>query len=163
VENGNADGGDGAFGAFLRVLGLLSGALLMLLMLGTVADVAMRYLFNAPFRGSLELTEFTMALVVWLGMAYCGWTGGHIAVDLLERWLDLPWLRWLPALLSVMGAVLFAMMAWQVASETAETLSKTSNMMRLPHWPFKLAVAFGAAMFSLVLAIQAVRGLRGLR
>jgi TRAP-type C4-dicarboxylate transport system permease small subunit len=38
-----------------------------------------------------------MALIVFLGIAYCGWTGGHIAVDVFEKWLDRPSLRFLPA------------------------------------------------------------------
>jgi len=143
------------------LLGLASGAVLMLLMLGTVADVALRYLFNAPFRGSLELTEFAMALIVWLSMAYCGWVGGHIAVDLLDRWLNRPALAWLPALLSLLGAGVFTLMAWQIVLETLDTMSKISNMMRIPHYPFKFAVAFGAAMFAVVLLVQAATSWRG--
>lgn len=151
---------DGPLGRFLRYMGLASGTILMLLMLGTVADVVLRYIFNAPFSGSLELTEFAMSLIVWLSMAYCGWAGGHIAVDLLDKWLDRPALAWLPALLSLVGAAVFAVMAWQVMLETLDTMNKVSNMMRLPHYPFKLAVAFGAAMFALVLLVQAVLSLR---
>ena len=156
-----SDQPDGALGRFVRFLGLLSGGILMMLMFGTVADVVLRYLFNAPFRGSLELTEFAMALIVWLSMAYCGWTGGHIAVDLLDRWLNRPALAWLPSLLSIVGAALFMFMAWQIVLETFETMSKISNMMRIPHYPFKLAVAFGAAMFAVVLLVQAFTGRRG--
>ncbi len=152
---------DGVIGRLVRLLALVSGWILMLLMLGTVADVALRYIFNAPFRGSLEITEFAMALIVWLSMAYCGWSGGHIAVDLLDRWLDRPGLAWLPALLSLVGAALFMFMAVQIVFETLDTLSKMSNMMRIPHYPFKLAVAFGAALFSLVLLVQAFTSWRG--
>jgi TRAP-type C4-dicarboxylate transport system permease small subunit len=154
---------DGALGRVLKWLGLLAGWILVLLMLGTVADVVMRYVFNRPFSGSLELTEFSMALIVWLSMAYCGWVGGHIAVDLLDPWLERPALAWLPALLSFVGAAVFLVMAWQVVLETLDTMSKVSNMMRLPHFPFKLAVAFGAAMFALVLVVQAMSSLRGRR
>lgn len=159
MESSNPSGG--ALARVLRILGLISGTILMLLMLGTVADVALRYLFNAPFSGSLELTEFAMALIVWLSMAYCGWAGGHIAVDLLDKWLDRPSLAWLPALLSLVGAAMFALMSWQIVLETLDTTTKVSNMMRLPHYPIKLAVAFGAAMFALVLLVQAVTGWRG--
>ncbi len=157
----NSELPDGILGRFMRMLGLTSGAILMLLMLGTVADVALRYIFNAPFRGSLELTEFAMALIVWLSMAYCGWVGGHIAVDLLDRWLNRPALAWLPALLSLLGAGVFMLMAWQIVLETLDTMSKISNMMRIPHYPFKFAVAFGAAMFAVVLLVQAATSWRG--
>lgn len=152
---------DGPLGRVLRWMALAAGWILMAVMLGTVVDVIMRYVFNAPFRGSLEVTEFSLSLIVWLSMAYCGWTGGHIAVDLFEKWLDRPWLRWLPALLSLAGAAVFAVMAYQVVRETLDTLPKVSNMMRLPHYPFKLAVAFGAAMFALVLATEAVSTFKG--
>jgi TRAP-type C4-dicarboxylate transport system permease small subunit len=152
-----------ALGRVLTWMGLAAGWILMLLMLGTVADVVLRYVFNRPFSGSLELTEFSMALIVWLSMAYCGWVGGHIAVDLLDKWLERPALAWLPALLSLVGAAAFAVMAWQIVLETLATMSKLSNMMRLPHYPFKLAVAFGAAVFALVLLVQAVASLRGKR
>lgn len=152
---------DAALGRFLRLMGLASGTVLMLLMLGTVADVGLRYLFSAPFSGSLEMTEFAMALIVWLSMAYCGWAGGHIAVDLLDKWLARPGLAWLPALLSLIGAGVFALMSWQVVLETLDTMSKVSNMMRIAHYPFKLAVAFGAAMFAFVLLVQAAKSWRG--
>ena len=33
-------------------------------------------------------------------------------------------------------------------------------MMRWPHWPFQLIVAFGSAMYAIVLLIQCVRMLR---
>jgi hypothetical protein len=52
-------------------------------------------------------------------------------------------------------------MSWQIVLETLDTLSKASNMMRIPHYPFKFGVAFGAAVFALVLVVQAFRTLRG--
>ncbi len=39
-------------------------------------------------------------------------------------------------------------------------MHRISNMMRWPHWPFQLTVAFGSAMYAIVLLIQSVRMLR---
>jgi TRAP-type C4-dicarboxylate transport system permease small subunit len=129
-------------------------------MLFTVADVFLRYVFNAPLRSVFEFTEFAMALIVFLAMAYTGWTGGHIAVDVFAKWLDRPGLRFLPSLLAFVGAALFALIAYRATLETIATLGQVSNMLRWPHYPFRFAVAFGSAMFALVLVIQGVQGLR---
>jgi TRAP-type C4-dicarboxylate transport system permease small subunit len=101
-----------------------------------------------------------MAVIVFLAIAYCGWTGGHIAVDLLERALDRPGLRYLPAIISFVGAILFAVIAWRVTLETIAMLPQVSNMLRMPHYPFRFTVAFGSAMFALVMFIQGINALR---
>jgi TRAP-type C4-dicarboxylate transport system permease small subunit len=162
-------GGEGAdqrgwrmprFEYFLRLLALASGVVLLALMAFIVLDVFGRYAFNAPFSSSKEITEFAMVLIIFGSIAYCGWTGGHIAVDLFETALDRPGLRYLPALISFTGARLFALIAWQVVRETIAMLPQVSNMLRMPHYPFRLAVAFGSAIFALVMLIQGIASLR---
>ena len=43
-----------------------------------------------------------------------------------------------------------------MVSETLYAWTQISNMLRMPHWPFRFVVAFGSALFSIVLLIQAV-------
>jgi TRAP-type C4-dicarboxylate transport system permease small subunit len=145
------------FGRVLRVMALCGGLVLVALMGYTVLDVVLRYGFNRPFSGSLEITEFAMALIVFLGIAHCGWTGGHVAVDILERPLENPRLRFIPILLTLTGAALFALIAWLTAGEALTSMHRVSNMVRWPHWPFQLSVAFGSALYAIVLLVQAVR------
>ncbi len=148
------------FDRFLRGIALLGGAALMILMFYIVLDVTMRYGFNKPFSGSLEFTEFSMTVIVFLGLAYCGWTGGHVAVDILERPLEHPALRWVPAVLTLISAVLFAVIAYESAKQGLGNMQRVSNMMRWPHFPFLLNVAFGSGLFAIVLFIQGIRALR---
>jgi len=150
-----------AFDGFLRIMALLAGAVLLLLMMFTTLDVVMRYFFHAPFRGSLEATEFSMAIIVFLGIAYCGGVGGHIGVDLFEKFLEKPALRFVPVVVNLVGAALFAVIAWQMVEETRHAWTQISNMLRMPHWPFRLVVAFGSALYAIVLLIHAIRAARG--
>ena len=150
----------GLFDRFLRLLTLAAGGILLLLMGITVLDVFLRYVFNAPLASAWEFTEFSMSLIVFLGIAYCGWTGGHIAVDVFEKWLNRPGLRFLPALIAFVGAALFALIAYRATLETIATIDQVSNMLRWPHYPFRFTVAFGAAMLAAVLAIQGAQSLR---
>jgi TRAP-type C4-dicarboxylate transport system permease small subunit len=147
------------FSRFLRIMALISGGLLLLLMLFTDLDIILRYIFNSPFSGSVEFTEYMMAAIVFLAMAYCGWTGGHIAVDLFDWILNRPALRFLPAIISFTGAALFAVVAWQATRETIVTIDQMSNMLRWPHYPFRFTVAFGSAVFALTMFVQGVQAL----
>jgi TRAP-type C4-dicarboxylate transport system permease small subunit len=155
-----AEGPRGLFGHVLRGLALIAGWILVLLMIYTVVDVILRYGFNRPFSGSLEVTEFAMSAIVFLGIAYCGWIGGHVAVDILERPLDDPRLRFIPVILTLASVVLFAAVAWLTAADALTSMQRISNMMRWPHWPFQLTVAFGSAMYAIVLLLQVVGMLR---
>jgi TRAP-type C4-dicarboxylate transport system permease small subunit len=149
-----------SFGGLLRVMALIAGCVLLALMVYTVLDVILRYVFNSPFSGSLEVTEFSMAVIVFLGIPLCGWLGGHVAVDILERPLDDPRLRFIPVILSLVSAILFAVIAYLTASEALHNTGRISNMMRWPHWPFQLTVALGSALYAVVLAIQCVQDVR---
>lgn len=150
----------GAFGSFLRLLALLGGWVVVALMVYTVLDVLLSFFLSMPFSGSLEITEFAMAAIVFLGIAWCGWIGGHVAVDILERPLENPRLRFVPVILTFIGGVLFAAIAWLTVDEALSTMSRVSNMMRWPHYPFQFIVALGSAMYAVVLFIQTYRMLR---
>ena len=151
---------DAPFGRILRWMALAGGWIIVALMFYTVLDVILRYAFNRPFSGSFEVTEFAMSAIVFLGIAYCGWVGGHVAVDILERPLDDPRLRFVPVILTFISGVLFAAIAWLSADEAFSTMNRVSNMMRWPHYPFQLIVAFGSAMYAVVLFIQGFRMVR---
>jgi len=67
-----------------RALLGLSAAVLAAMMLLTVANVVLRYAFNLPIYGTVELTQFLMAAVVFSGFALVTRSRGHIVVTLFE-------------------------------------------------------------------------------
>jgi TRAP-type C4-dicarboxylate transport system permease small subunit len=160
AETGPDEAPQGAFGSFLRLMALAGGWVLVALMVYTVLDVVLSFAFSRPFSGSLEITEFAMSAIVFLGIAYCGWVGGHVAVDILERPLEDRRLRFVSVILTFVSALLFVAIAWLTLDEALSTMSRVSNMMRWPHYPFQFIVAFGSAMYALVLFIQCWRLLR---
>ena len=150
------------FDRFLRALALGGGAVLLGLLGLVLFDVVMRYALRLPFLGAYEMTELAMVLIVFLALAYCGATGGHVAVDVLSPILDRPGLRWLTVATHLAGTVLMALIAWQTtlyAIGSAER-GEASNMMRIPKAPFELVAAAGSAVFAVVLLVQAWRALR---
>jgi len=150
------------FDRTLRALALGGGAVLLALMALIAFDVVMRYALRLPFLGAYEMTELAMALIVFLGLPYCGATGGHVAVDVLSPVLDRPALRWVAVAIPLAGAALTAIMAWQSAlyAFTSRSRGEATNMLRIELWPFELLTAASLALFSAVLLIQAWKALR---
>jgi len=153
---------EGPFGRVLRWLTLAAGWVLMALLFYTVLDVVLRYIFNTPFRGSLEFTQFLMSVIVFLGLAYCGWTGGHVAVDIFVKPLESKALRFIPPLLLLVSAVLFAVIAWYSLQDGLQNMRRVSNMLRWPYYPFVFITAFGCAAYALVLFVQSAQAWRKL-
>lgn len=61
---------------------------LMALMLLTCADVFGRYFLNNAINGAVEMTEIGLALIVFAEMPIVTWRGGHVLVDILDRWMS---------------------------------------------------------------------------
>ena len=58
-------------------------AILLLMMFLTVGDVLGRYFFAMPIPGTFEVTNFMLALIVFLTLGYTLVRKGHISIDLI--------------------------------------------------------------------------------
>ena len=154
---------DRIVGGGVRLLAFLGGVALLGLMGLTVVAVVMRYVFAAPILGAQDISEMGLVLVAFLGLAYSGWTGAHIAVALIGTVVRPAALRGIDAVMRTLGAALLAVVAWQALRQGLDALDygEATNLIEIPHFPFFLVVAFGAAVYALVLVIQAVRAVRG--
>lgn len=147
----------------LRALALVGGAVLLGLMALVAFDILMRRVINQPFLGGYEMTELAMAVIVALGLPYCAVLGSHVAVDIFAKWLDRPALRWVDVVVHLLGAVLLAAVAWRTVLYALGSyrFGDATNMMAIPKYPFQLVTAASAALFSVVLFVEAVRAARG--
>ena len=68
-----------------RALALLAASLLFAMMLLTFVDVIMRYLFNAPIKGSFEISETLMAILIFAGLPLVSRAGEHVTIDSVLR------------------------------------------------------------------------------
>ncbi|MFY9829133.1 MAG: TRAP transporter small permease [Rhodoplanes sp.] len=82
------------------------------MMLVTVADVFMRYVFNSPVRGSYEIVEATLIVFVFHGMAAGFFRRANIVIDLVDTFAG----RRITALLirfsDLLSIVALAVLAW---------------------------------------------------
>ncbi len=151
-----------AVGTCVRFLALASGIVLTGLMALTVAAVILRKA-NEPIVGAQDISEAGLIVVVFFAMAYSGWTGGHIAVDLIGaikgRMLD-----WLDCGVRTVCGLFFVVVTWMTVEHGLDALEYGDGFNLLPilHWPFYFVIAFGSGLFSLVLFLLAARSVYGM-
>ena len=147
----------------VRTLAIIGGVTLLCLMLLTVYAVIMRYVFNAPLLWALDYVRVGLVIVTFMGLAYCGWTGGHIAVDFIGGFAPPIVLRISDTIIRLTCAVLIALMAWQGLEQGLDALEmgEGTNEVEIPLFPFFLVVAIGCAAYAIVLIAQALRAARG--
>lgn len=139
------------------LLGFLGGVTLFLLMGLTVVAVVMRYIFNAPILGAQDVSELSLVLVVFLGLPYCGWTKGHVAVDLISTFVPAVKLRFTDAIMLFVSGVLFVYVSWQMWAQGVDALEygDASNLVEIPYFPFFCVATLGTAAYAVVLFVQA--------
>lgn len=141
----------------------VSGFFLIPLMLITAADVVARDLFNHPIPGTVELSQYMLAVFVLLGLAYTQQVKAHVTVSLFTSRLSPHAQLILRMVTTLIGLFIFSILAWQgwVVGIEERTVS---DMLRIPQYPFRLLVAVAALLVCLELLIdfgESVRKLAG--
>ncbi len=85
---------------------------LVVMMLVTVADVSLRYLFNRPIRGSYELVESLLLLFVFNSMAAAFFARRNIVIDLLDPVLGQSITSILIRLADFLSVICLALLMW---------------------------------------------------
>ena len=129
---------------------------LLLMVVINFADVTGRHLFNHPIYGIHDLTEHLMALVVFCGLPLVTMAGMHLTVDLLDKVLQSPSLRWLQSVIVVLMAMILLLIAWTFLQSSLEAgaIADVSNELRLPRGPLYLFMAISALLSALGLLYQ---------
>ena len=136
VESENNNIQAGLWNRFLRILHrliepLVSIALFTMMAL-TFVDVIGRYLFNSPVVGGLELTEFSMAIVIFLGLVLLTAQEGHVTVDLLDSFIPDRIKTAQKVLINIVNAAVMVVISWQLwikAKDVAEYGDRTEFLM----------------------------------
>jgi TRAP-type C4-dicarboxylate transport system permease small subunit len=125
---------------------------LVAIMLLTFIDVFMRYLFNKPIMGALEITEYMMVIFVSFGLGYCAMEKGHIVVDFVITRLGSRVQKILAIIVALLYLGLITMVTWFTFIHIRNTYDSgiLSNVLLIPVYPFVAAAAIGFTVFLLV-------------
>lgn len=144
----------------------VAGIALLSMMLVVVLDVSLKYLFNQPVPGTLEMVSYWfMAACAFLPLAHVQKREGHIAMTLATDWLPERPLRLLTGVILLIGAAYMALFAWSSAQEaigmTSVGESTSAIYFEILIWPGRWCVPAGTGSMAVWMLLQGLTRLSG--
>jgi TRAP-type transport system small permease protein len=152
----------GVIRAVNKALHYVAGALIVAVMLFTVYNILGRWLLNAPFRGTVELTQLAMLAIVYLSFACAQQQDDHIAVDLLYQRFGARGRAVLDVIAAVLSVGILGLLVWRLYaySGVLQSGGRTTAARGIPLYPFAYVAIVGAVAFILALLATAVERIR---
>lgn len=146
----------------MNLVGL--GFVLVIIIL-TTADVVARYFLDRPLKGVLEVSEFLLAAMVFLGIAYTQSVRGHIRVDMLVSRFSRRTQLIVDTVVQILGLFILVLIVWQSAQHAAFTMKmkETTDLLKIPIAPFKFLVPLGVLVLCLELIVDLLDHISELR
>ena len=132
-----------------------AGGVLVFLMFMTTIGVIGRKI-GYPINGVFDLTHFTVLMMTFLGLAYAGFHGAHVSIELLFQRFGRTTQDVLERLINLIGCVLFLLIAWRtyLQSTLVREINESSQLLEIPYYPFYWLAAFGSLLFALVMLLR---------
>jgi TRAP-type C4-dicarboxylate transport system permease small subunit len=141
----------------IRFIERIAGIVLGLVTILIVASAIGRYGFARPIPDAFDVSRLMLGVAIAWGMASVGYHGSHIKVDLLAQILRPPARRWLNLFAWAVLFAFTAVMTWKIWGRVMSAMGGGDATMdlRLPHWPFFLALWAGlvAALFAIAVRL----------
>lgn len=112
-------------------------------------DVVMRFASGRSLPGLVEASETLLVMMVFLGLAYCAYTGSHITMDLVTSALP-P--RTAALLRSIGDLAVIVLLLWMLFATGTRAVSSFATgefkfgLVEWPLWPARGAIALGIAI-----------------
>lgn len=144
-----------------RILNSIGAWALMGITLLTGSDVFLRYFFARPIKGTYELTELVLCVLVFFGLAYTAANEGNVSVPLVVSRLP----KRARAVVAGIGCFfsmgLVLVMAWRgfLQGGIYRDQNLTSAIFHFPIFPLLIVVGVGCGVLFLVLLAEFLESL----
>ena len=129
----------------------------------TVVAVVFRYVFNSPIFGADDFNQILLVLTVAFAVGYSGRSGGQVAVEILGVVFGPALTRWTDIAVKAAGCAMMAILVWMLfeSGVNAAKYGETTLSLELTLQPLFWALAFGMALYGLVLFAETLALIRG--
>lgn len=135
---------------------VLAMALLSFCVVIITLEVVMRFFFNRPLMWSIEVTEYCLIWITFLGTAWVLRKEGHVIVDVIVMRIPKTSRHMLDTVLSFLGIFMCILLAWygvRVVLDFIQLGRPMSTVLMPPAWILYLIIPIG----SLLLTVQFIR------
>jgi TRAP-type C4-dicarboxylate transport system permease small subunit len=136
-----------------RTMGGIGAVVLAGMMFLAAMDVFLRYFFNRPISGAMELVQYMMLVTIVSGFALCTMDRSHVRVEVFIDRFPLKVRKVLNCITSLLSLGLMVLISRQavVYAGLLQDSRLTSPVLFIPAYPFALLMALAMAVFSLAL------------
>ena len=127
-------------------------------------EMLMRGMFNRPQSWVIELTEYTLLYITFLGAAALQRRGGHVSVDLLTDALNEAWRRRLALVSAALCLIVVLVLTWFATLATLDAFRRgvyKPTVMEFPTWIVLAVIPVGSLLLSLRFAHRLLSLLAG--
>ena len=144
----------------------LGDVILMFLMLSVCADVILRYFFNRPQAWIVEISEYLLLYITFLGAAWVLKNEGHVIVDILIARASPTTRATFGIISSVIGTFVCLVVFWFGAVETLDIFKRgvaNPSVLEFPKGPLVAVIPFGSFFFMIQFIRRACGFIRSFR
>ena len=151
----------GLFTHLINIVGFLALITLIAMMMLTTVDVFLRYFFDRPILGAIEMVELVMVSIAGLSLAWCTLKSGHIRVDIVISMFSKKTNRVIDIVNYIFTAAICGLMVPSLIWRYMEgvRMDARTYVLRLPEGPFVLLLSFGYLLMLSVLIIQIIKSI----
>jgi len=147
----------GALSHLNKVTSIIASLFFITIMLITVYEAIVRYVFNAPTIWTLEISQYLMLIATFLAAAYTLEVGGHIKVDFLVGRLSPGKRRIVNIISSLLGIIFFAALVWkstELAWFNFKFGVRSMTLLAVPLFPIYVIMPIGSFLLLLQGTVQ---------
>ena len=127
---------------------------LAVMMLTTVSDVVLRYVFGRPIKGAYDMVEVCLAIFVFNGIATVFYHRQNIVIDVIDHLARPAFVAGLVRVSEAATVLLLAVMAWAMISPGVQAFDYGDRKLELGMplfvvWIFAIAGLLGTALCAL--------------
>lgn len=137
-----------------KVFRVASVGLLALVIILPAVQIFLREVTRTPFIGAAELVRFMLICTVFIAFPYVVSSGANIRMEEIQLALPAVIVRWLRPLISFLGAVGFAVIAYSTYVATISNLNNATPTLGIPYYIFFSATFLGCLMTAFECAVQ---------
>ena len=139
-----------------RIVNIVGAIVLAIMMFLVAADVTLRYIFALPIKGSVELVELMMIVVVFLAVAYTASQKGHVAIELVTSRLPQRVQAILDFFTSILSLGFIVLIIWRsiLRGNTMWLDQHVTIVLGIPIYPFLYIIAFGCFLLAVVIIVN---------
>jgi TRAP-type C4-dicarboxylate transport system permease small subunit len=134
------------------LLGIVASAILLAMMLLTVVDVIVCYVFSRPVRGAFEVTELMLVVLIFAGLPLVSFSEEHAVMDFVDRVTGARAQRLLRRAVEAVSAAFMLLLAWLtwLRADRIWAYRDATDVLRILYGPFVYFMAVTLALAGVI-------------